>query len=96
MYTSNLNLNLTLLQEDEDLEAIAASVPPSEPYILAVGNSVQDLIQFAVIAECQIVTEPASVSGAILDLMSTYFAFLITTHRTIMVFLFSYNILFWI
>ena len=57
------------------MEAIAASVPQSEPYILAVGNSVQDLIQFAVIVEHQIVTEPASMSGAILDLMSTYFAF---------------------
>jgi len=48
-YVLNLNLNLTLLQEDEDLEAIAGSVPQSEPYILAVGNSVEDLIQFAVI-----------------------------------------------
>ena len=85
------------MQKDEDLEAIAASVPQSEPYILAVGNSVQDLIQFAVMAERQIVTEPASMSGAILDLMSTYFAFHIS-YRTIMVFLFlfSYNILFWI
>ena len=62
------NLKFLSWQEDEDLEATAASIAQCEPYILAVGYSVQDLLQFAVVAERQIVTEPASVLGTMLDL----------------------------